>query len=163
MKRRFKPAGLFKLQLTSLMDMFTIILVFLLISMSAEDYDFVRDESVHIPQSKAQGRFEPAVNVVVSKNIVKVEENIVARLVNGEVDDDLVKAGRIESVVRAARRARELGEQTAHRSSDDEEESEEDVVLIQADRDLPYRTVYLIMRSCSIAGYNRYRLVIEKE
>ena len=34
---------------------------------------------------------------------------------------------------------------------------------IQADRELPYRTVYLIMRSCSIAGYNRYRLVIEKE
>jgi len=162
MKRRFKPAGLFKLQLTSLMDMFTIILVFLLISMSAEDYDFVRDESVRIPQSKAQGRFEPAVNVIVAKNLVKVEENVVARLIDGEVADELVKAGRIESVVRAARRARELGEQTASRTEGDEE-TEEDVVLIQADRDLPYRTVYLIMRSCSIAGYNRYRLVIEKE
>jgi biopolymer transport protein ExbD len=161
MKRKFKPGGLFKLQLTSLMDMFTIILVFLLISMSAEDYNFVRDESVRIPQSKAQGRFEPAVNVVVSKNFVKVEENVVARLVEGEVADELVKAGRIESVVRAARRAREIGAQI--QSSSDDEEQEDDVILIQADRDLPYRTVYLIMRSCSIAGFNRYRLVIEKE
>lgn len=161
MKRKFKPGGLFKLQLTSLMDMFTIILVFLLISMSAEDYNFVRDESVHIPQSKAQGRFEPAVNVVVSKNWVKVEENVVARLVGGEVADELVKAGRIESVVRAARRAREIGAQVTREGADEEED--EDVILIQADRDLPYRTVYLIMRSCSIAGFNRYRLVIEKE
>ena len=154
MKRKYKPGGLFTLQLTSLMDMFTIILVFLLISMSSEDYDFVRDESVQIPRSKAQGRFEPAVNVVVSKMFVKVEENVVARLLDGEIADELVKAGRIESVVRAARRARER-RQTR--------EDEEDVVLIQADRALPYRTVYLIMRSCSIAGYNRYRLVIEKE
>ena len=160
MKHKFKPGGLFKLQLTSLMDMFTIILVFLLISMSAEDYNFVRDESVRIPQSKAQGRFEPAVNVVVSKTFIKVEENVVARLVDGEVADDLVEAGRIESVVRAARRARELASQT---TGTEEEEENEDVVLIQADRDLPYRTVYLVMRSCSIAGYNRYRLVIEKE
>ena len=39
-KSRVKSAPPIKLQLTSLMDMFTIILVFLLMSLSSEDYDF---------------------------------------------------------------------------------------------------------------------------
>lgn len=160
---RFKPAGPFKLQLTSLMDMFTIILVFLLVSMSSEDYDFVRDESVDLPLSKAEGRFAPAVNVVVSEGYVKVAENIVTRLNEGEVTDDQVKAGRLDAVVRAARRARELQQAEAQAASGDQEEGQEEIIVIQAERSLPYRTVYLVMRSCSIAGFNRYRLVIEKE
>jgi biopolymer transport protein ExbD len=157
MRRRFTPPPPVKLQLTSLMDMFTIILVFLLVSMSSEDYDFVRDESVSLPQSQSQGRFEPAVNVVVSEEYVKVQENVVARLTGGEVSDEQVKAGRLEAVVRAVRRAREL--RATERTDDDQEE----VVVVQADRTLPYRTVYLVLRSCSIAGYNRYRVVIQKE
>ena len=154
-KSSVKPSRPIKLQLTSLMDMFTIILVFLLMSLSQEDYDFVREESVQLPTSAAKGRFEPAVNVIVSDGYVRVEENVVARLVDGEVSDDQVKAGRLEAVVRAARRARE------RRARQTEEQ--EEIVMIQADRTLPYRTVYLVMRSCSIAGYNRYRLVIQKE
>jgi biopolymer transport protein ExbD len=161
MKRRFKLAGQFKLQLTSLMDMFTIILVFLLVSMSSEDADFVRDESVNLPLSKAGGRFEPAVNVVVSNQYVKVQENVVARLADGEVTDEQVKAGRLEAVVRAVRRAREQRE--GQQQEAESEGGDEEIILIQADRSLPYRTVYLVMRSCSIAGFNRYRITIQKE
>ncbi len=152
---RFKSPGPFKLQLTSLMDMFTIILVFLLVSMSAEDYDFVLQDGLRLPRSQAQGRFEPAVNVVIADNFIKVEENVVTRLTDGAVSAEMLKARRIEAVVRAVRRARE---RRAQRPGDEEE-----IVVIQADRTLPYSTVYLVMRSCSIAGYNRYRLAIEKE
>ena len=157
MRRRFKTAGPVKLQLTSLMDMFTIILVFLLVSMSSEDYDFVRDESVSLPLSRSQGRFEPAVNVVVSEGYVKVEENVVAQLPGGEVSDEQFRSGRLEAVVRAMRRARERLER------EQRDENSEQVVLVQADRSLPYRTVYLVLRSCSIAGFNRFRVVIQKE
>ncbi len=153
-KGRFKPSGSFKLQLTSLMDMFTIILVFLLMSFSSEDFDFVLQEGLHLPRSTSQGTFRPAVNVVVAGDFIKVEENVVARLVDGEVSEEWSKAGRIEGVVRAMRRAKEL---RATR------EGEEEIVVIQADKTLPYKTVYLVMRSCSIAGYTRYRVAIQKE
>ena len=151
---RFMPKGTFKLQLTSLIDMFTIILVFLLMSFSSEDYDFVLQEGMQLPRSTSQGTFRPAVNVIVSPDFVRVEENVVARLENGQVSDEWVSAGRIEGVVRAVRRARELRAQR---------QGEEEIVVIQAERTLPYRTVYLVMRSCSIAGYTRYRIAIEKE
>ncbi len=157
MLSKFKPKKPPSLPLTSLMDMFTIILVFLLVSMSSEEHDFVRDETVDLPQSKSQGRFEPAVNVVVSESYVKVQENVVARLVGGEVGDDQVKAGRLDAVVRAVRRARE------RRENDPDADDQEEIIVVQADRSLPYRTVYLVLRSCSIAGYNRYRVVIQKE
>ncbi len=156
MKRhRFRPIPPFKLQLTSLMDMFTIILVFLLMSFSSEDYDFVLQEGLRLPQSSSQATFRPAVNVIIAKDFIRVEENVVARLQNGEVSDAQIEAGRIEPVMRAVKRAREL-RQTRR-------QNQEEIVVIQADRQLPYRTIYLVMRSCSLAGYTRYRLAIEKD
>ena len=56
-----------------------IILVFLLMSFSSEDYDFVLQEGMTLPQSTSQGTFRPAVNVVVHRDFIKVEENVVAR------------------------------------------------------------------------------------
>jgi len=155
MKSRMKVLPPVKLQVTSLMDMFTIILVFLLVQITSEDYDFVRDETVDLPPSSVKGTFRPAVNVAVSTRYVKVGENVVAQLANGAVSDEWVKAGRIEGVVQAVRRARELRAK--------QPEGEEEILVIQADKTLPYKTVYLVLRSCSLAGYTRYRIAVLKE
>ncbi len=43
------------------------------------------------------------------------------------------------------------------------EEGEENVVVIQADEKLPYKTIHIVMRSAAHAGAYRFRLVVEKE
>jgi biopolymer transport protein ExbD len=58
-------------------------------------------------------------------------------------------------VVQAVRRARELRAK--------QPEGEEEILVIQADKTLPYKTVYLVLRSCSLAGYTRYRIAVLKE
>jgi len=153
--RRVKSNGPLRLQLTSLMDMFTIILVFLLMSLSSDDHDFVLQQGLDLPGSSASGAFRPAVNVTVSGEQIRVEQSIVARLEGGEASTEELAAGYIENVVRALRRARE--------QRGGEDGGGDDIVVIQADRTLPYRTVYLVMRSCSVAGFERYRLAIERE
>lgn len=143
------------LQLTSLLDMFTIILVFLMVSFQAEDMDFVLHAGLKLPVSTVKNPFKTGVNMAVTKGQVLVEGKPVYRLLKGgNVKDSDFEAGQIQSVVRAVNGAWKLHKR---------EKDEEDIVVIQADQELPYRTLHLLMRSAAHAGVFRFRLVVEKE
>ena len=73
-KRRSKKK--MSLQLTSLLDMFTIILVFLMVSFQAEDKDFVLNSGLQLPQSNAKNPFKTAVNLAITKEAVFVQNTI---------------------------------------------------------------------------------------
>jgi biopolymer transport protein ExbD len=143
------------LQLTSLLDMFTIILVFLMGSFQAEDKDFVLHAGVKLPSSSATNPFKTAVNMAITTEGVFVDGVKVYELekgghVKGEHKDD----GKLEAVSQAVSAAWEKQKKEA---------DEENVVVIQADKELPYRTIHLVMRSAAHSGFFRFRLAIEKE
>ncbi len=143
------------LQLTSLLDMFTIILVFLMVSFQAEDKDFVLNAGLKLPASSAGNPFKPAVNLAVTMDAVQVEGVQVYKLLKGGVvaDKDF-DTGRIEGVVQAVKQAWDNRKK---------EKDDENIVVIQADQSLPYKTIHLVMRSAAQSGFHRFRLVIEKE
>ena len=143
------------LQLTSLLDMFTIILVFLMVSFQAEDRDFVLHPGLELPVSSAKSPFKAGVNLAIDGSDVLVEGEKVHRLKeDGDVADADFEAGRIESITEAVDRAWTRIKRA---------EGDEDIVVIQADRALPYRTLHVVMRSAAFAGAYRFRLVVEKE
>jgi biopolymer transport protein ExbD len=151
---RFGKRKKLTLQLTSLLDMFTIILVFLMVSFQAEDKDFVLHAGLELPGSSAKSPFKTGVNLAINSNEVLIEGRKVYQLKNGAVTDADFDAGKIEGVTQAI----------AHAWTQlKREEGEEDIVVIQADKGLPYRTIHLVMRSAAYAGAYRFRLVIEKE
>jgi biopolymer transport protein ExbD len=143
------------LQLTSLLDMFTIILVFLMVSFQAEDKDFVLNSGLQLPQSNAQNPFKTAVNLAITPSAVIIEGKEVYKLRKGaKVQEADKEAGKLDAVTAAVKQAwankkKELGE--------------EDIVVIQADKTIPYRTIHLVMRSAAHSGFFRFRLAIEKE
>ena len=65
-----------------------------------------------------------------------------------------IEAGQIEIITRALNGTWNLRKR---------EKDDEDIVVIQADKKIPYRTIHLVMRSAAQAGFYRFRLVIEKE
>ena len=73
MKMKFakqdKPPGL---MLTSLLDMFTIILIFLIVSFEAEDYEFKLDPGLTLPESSANSVLKPAINLALSPSAALV-------------------------------------------------------------------------------------------
>ena len=145
--KKKKPRGL---MLTSLLDMFTIILIFLIVSFEAEDHEFQLDPDVTLPDSAARSVFTPAVSVTVNPHRVLVEGEPVIDLEEGRFTADVYSEGEIEALVSR------LAEIFASGDFD------EPVVMIQADKDLDYETLYLVMRSSSMAGFSRYRLAIMK-
>jgi len=148
---RRKPPALI---LTPLLDMFTIILVFLMVSFQSEDKDFVLSSDLTLPTSSARSPFKTAVNVAISKEAVKIEGKPIYALTDGRAAAEDLAAGKVAAISAAVK---EVWENRT------KEGDEENVVVIQADKSLPYQTIHLVTRSAAFAGFYRYRLVVEKE
>ena len=143
------------LQLTSLLDMFTIILVFLMVSFQAEDKDFVLHSGLKLPGSTAKSPFKTAVNIAITNSEVVVEGvNVYQLEAGGVLPTEDLKAPKIDQIVEAVKAAWEKTKK---------EEDDENVVVIQAEKELPYRTIHAVMRSAAHAGFFRFRMVVEKE
>lgn len=160
MRSRFvkkkQPPGL---MLTSLLDMFTIILIFLIVSFEAEDYEFKLDSDLSLPESTASSVFKPAINLALTPDALKIDQNQLVKLDRGKFKDQYYSDGEIPELVEILKVKFE--EQQDRPGSLDEED--EGVVLVQADKGLDYRTIYLVLRSASVAGFDKYRLAIMKK
>ncbi len=154
--REKKPAGL---MLTSLLDMFTIILIFLIVSFEAEDYEFKLDSDLKLPESSAQSVLKPAVNLAITPVDLKLDGKKVMTLNRGKFDEQYYSDGEIPEVVELLKEERER----ILAIEDPENEEDPAIVLIQADKGLDYQTLYLVMRSASMAGFDKYRLAIMKK
>ncbi len=139
------------LQLTSLLDMFTIILVFLLQSFQAEDEELVLHAGLELPSSDARFPLAKGVHVAIAPDGVFIEGDQVVELSDGEVLRSVPGELEMAEVVAAISAVLET------------EEISGDIATIQADRAVPYDTVDRVMRSAARAGCGRFRIVIGKE
>ena len=158
MQRKKKAPGL---MLTSLLDMFTIILIFLIISFDSQDEDFKLDENLTLPESTARSAFKPAVNLSINKGALTVDGKEIMTLSGGEFDERFYVEDQIpELVTKLQDRFERLELQSQYEGTSIDELA---VIIVQADRDIEYRTIYLVLRSAAMAGFFKYRLAILKK
>ena len=164
--RKRKPPGL---MLTSLLDMFTIILIFLIVSFEAESFEFRLNSDLTLPESASRAQLRPAVNVAITGDQVLVSDEPVAELEGGYFPESAIQDNTLPSVVEAlqAEFERRFGENDAATLAAAAEDADnaadqltEPIIVVQADRELEYRTLYLILRSAATAGFFKYRLAI---
>ena len=163
--REEKPPAL---MLTSLLDMFTIIQIFLIVSFDAENQQFHLNPNVKLPESTARSILKPAVNMTITPNAVLIEAQPVVKLTNRRAQESDYEAQEIPAVVAKLKSQYELKygdapvSQEPVMAGDDELDSNEPIVVLQADRDVDYETLYLVLRSAAKAGFFKYRLAILK-
>ncbi len=155
--RPMKPAGL---MLTSLLDMFTIILIFLIVSFEAEDYDFKLQEGVQLPDSTARSVLKPAVDIAITPTALVVDRETIVPLTDGKFAAASYDSGEIPELVALLKKRYEVVKDVAV----DEETGEDNaVIVVQADKSLDYDTIYLVLRSAALSGFVKYRLAIMKK
>ena len=150
------------LMLTSLLDMFTIILIFLIVSFEAEDQEFKLNSNLTLPESSARSVFKPAVNIAITPGSLVVEDRQLLKLDDGRFKEEYYAQDEIPELVEVLERAYAIryGDM-----SEEELASEETgpIVLVQADKELDYRTLFLVLKSSGKAGFVKYRLAIMKQ
>ena len=139
-----------KMNLTSLMDVFTILVFFLLVnSGSVELVEAPKD--VRLPESIEESKPRETVIVAVSPETVMVQGKLVA-LVEDIMND------KEDSLNGLAARLAELSESVIGSSTMTVAESQE--VTILADKDVPFIVVRKIMSACTGEGYENVSLAV---
>lgn len=150
--------GVFSLRLTSMIDMFTILLVFLLKSFSAEGQIMSVSQDLRLPESTS--RIQPQV-----MSIVAITRDWI--LLDGrplvQVNEVLSREEHLISELHGALvNIRSLSEGMGQMSG--QMQGFQGKIAIQGDREMPFDLLKRIMMTCGQVGYNDMHLaVMEKE
>lgn len=150
----------FKIQITSMVDMFVILLVFLLKSYSTSPVNITPDDNLRLPASTSTKDAVDAVKLVVSKAGIFVDDKKVADLVQGKIDAKDVDASDT-NFIRALYTELDIQAKKSQSIAKVNETVEFDgKVLMQADRDLPYELLRKVMYTSMMAGYSDVKIAV---
>jgi len=157
-----EPEVIKDLNITPMMDMMTIILVFLLKAFSSSNDLITQDQNLSLAPSMTRLPSKQAIPVTVTKRVVLIEGEPVAPINNGKIDPALKRDGEngyfvtpiVQMLEKLANKERKVGEITGEKFAGE--------LLVVADRSTPYRLLTEILYSCGQAGYSNYRLLVLK-
>ena len=153
------------LNITAMMDMMTIILVFLLKSYSASPLSVNFSEHLRIPQSTAQVQPQDDVNVTISLREVAVNDRAVVRADGGVIPAAEKEGGRADAFyVRTLHDAlkREVDKQKYIARFNPNAPFSGRVNVI-ADKRVPYRTLMDVLYSAGQAELGEYKFMVMKQ
>ena len=146
----------FKPQLTSLVDVMTILLIYLLKSFSAEGEIITVSNDLILPESSAQKRPELRVVLTVNNKYILVENKKVADVQEILTSDELIIPG-LEQWLKIRREATErIGEHSTNTKFKGE-------ITIQGDKRIHFNLIKKIMYTCGQQGYNNFSLAVKKK
>ncbi len=137
------------LNLVSLMDIFTILVFFLLVNTSDGEI-LPTHKSVELPESISEQ--QPRVTVTIMVN----EENI---LLHGQVVVSVANAMKEQGSYSKALQAA-LIEQAGAAPGTGRDPAERREATIMGDKEIPYRLLKKVMATCTQAGFNRISLAV---
>ena len=146
-RNRRKVPGL---NLTSMMDVFTILLFFLMFHSGSSEL-LQEPKSVSLPDSVVESKPRETVVIVVGRDEVLVQGEVVARVAD-------IAANPGQDIVPISERLAALNRSVIGISTQAVAESREVTVL--ADKSVPFNVVKTIMSTCTGQGYSRISLAV---
>jgi len=150
------------INITSMMDMFTIIVFFLLFSYASKPDEFAVDKNVELPESNSVFDYSNSVKLFLSDVSIKIEEDTVAQMKNGKVVGlDPAKPER-SSLYQSLKQFKEKQISDAKLAALETGEKPKDDfhVLFFCDRNLSFKTMNSIIKVAAAAGYPNFQLAV---
>lgn len=153
-KKRRSPAV--QLSLTSLMDIFTILLLFLLMQMGDEGLALPTSEQLNLPASTSRDNPSPTVIIMVTENEILVEGKPVM-----DVREAIKMKGPILQPVKEE--LTRLAEQTRYLASQNASVKFSGKITVMGDRNIPFRLLKKVMSTCAQAKFPNIALAVTKK
>lgn len=154
-KKHDTTYGEVKVQLTSMMDMFTIILVFLLMAYSTEGQLITPSDDITLPVSTVEKNPEIGLDLVVSREWIMVNQDPIIRVKEVIDTKNFIIKPLQEKLHLYAREAKRMEELYGSKFSGK--------VTIQGDRSIPYKLLVKVMATCGKSDYPNMRFVVYKK
>ena len=171
----------FELQLTSMMDILVIILVFLLKSYSTSTNSFTSVPGIKLPISKTQELPPDSLNLIVTPEAITFENQRVVEFVqtadalnttdsptynfrNEDLDEGGMRIARLYDALNKAReKAEVLRAKSPARDANGQPLPFDGILAIQADKRVKYDTLRKIMYTAGAAQFRIFRLLATRQ
>jgi biopolymer transport protein ExbD len=154
-RRRKRGDGTVKLNITSMIDMFTLMVVFLLKNYSAQGQLVTPAENLMLPTSSVEKMANEALSVKVSRNTIMVENTVV-------IDPAMYQKlmSQKEFMIDALYKVLNERATAAKKQSELYKTEFSGKISIQGDVEIPYNVLTRVMYTCGQAGYPNMNLVV---
>lgn len=146
----------FGLNITSMTDMFTILLVFLLQTYSTSDVELIPEAGMRLPQSTTSTNPVESIKLVVSKELVKLDKTKIADMKDSNFEAKDIDPNDTNFIMPIFN---ELDKIAKDEKLKDNPAVKEGRILLQADAALPYSVLRKVMYTASMAGFPQMKLV----
>lgn len=152
--KKLREAGL---NITSMMDMFTIVLVFLLKNFEAEGNLLTQADNLKLPTSVSKKTVkEISLTVVVDGEQILVDSKPVLSTADVLASETVL----INPIKDEFDKLREMELKAALLTGQDTDEEEGGKVIIQIDKNIPYDVMYKVMATAGASGYSNISFAV---
>lgn len=152
--KKLREAGL---NITSMMDMFTIVLVFLLKNFEAEGNLLTQADNLKLPTSVSKKTVkEISLTVVIDNEQILVDSKPVLSTADVLASETVL----INPIKEEFEKLREMELKAALLTGQDTDEEEGGKVVIQIDKNIPYDVMYKVMATAGASGYSNISFAV---
>lgn len=184
-KRRVKRHLLVMgLNITSLIDVLTVLIFFLVKSMTVTSVVISPPADLKIPKTVSDTPIEDSVSISISNNELRLNNEVVLKLENGYVEKKLLDSDQrtikplkellekeyskkyqpLEnaSVSVTAKKGERVPASNSQSQSTKSEPTEkfQGKIIIQADKDLPFHSIQFLLHTAAVSGFTDYQFVV---
>lgn len=154
----------FSMNITSLMDVLTVLLFFLVKSFSVSTTSVQIPEDMRLPSSVSEDKFEEGISVVLSKDVLMFDNQVIAKLENGRFRSSDIGSDQRTIVPLKKILEKEYSKRSGiMKSADNAAVLPPGKIIIQSDKRLTFGTLKYLLHTASHTNYNDMQFVVMNE
>ena len=161
LKRSAPASGEMSLNITAMADIFTVLLVFLLMGYSTGAMQITPSAGIQLPGAHAPQDHVEALKIEISADAVLIENQPVAKLAAFKVNaNDRSADGTVKPLVEAIAVERKRQLLLVQGNADVKLDAR---VVVIADQKVPYATIKAVLASAAVQGYTDFKLAVQTQ
>ena len=152
------------LNVMPMLDIFSILLTFLLMSYSTDPVNYDVDQNLELPDSVTLVSMDEVPSIVVNRDEIYVGDKVVASLVSGTVSEDDLQQGAVYPVYKELLKLSEQNKAVAQEvTAGNKKKTDPGTITIEMDRKHNFELLRRLMLAGQQAEFVKYKLLVAKE
>ncbi|RKZ09872.1 hypothetical protein DRQ32_07725 [bacterium] len=143
------------LRMTSMMDILTVLLLFLLKSFVVEGEVITPVPGVQLPESSSETTPQSAVVIAIFDDNIMIDSELIASISNENAEADLLIAALADRLDEALEKSLLIAERRG-----EDPDAFEGQIAIQGDRQIEFEILQRVMYTCNASGYENISLAV---
>lgn len=151
------------LNLMPMLDIFSILITFLLMSYSTDPVAYDANAGMELPESNTLAALDETPAIIVTKTAILVNDKQVATIQGGDVQENLRSQGAVFPVYKELEKLAEANKRILGRRLAEEEKARLSTLTMEMDQDHRFKLMKRIMLAAQQAEFITFKLMVARQ